>query len=98
MPELEFRPEKGLTVVQKPVAQTPPQQGGKSGGKANYKGPHPRGDFKGRFTTTRDGTEICFKFATGGHDKCKAPCAGNRAHVRQICLQPHPNGECSKRG
>lgn len=26
--ELEFRPEKGLTVVQKPVAQTPPQQGG----------------------------------------------------------------------
>ena len=76
----------------------PQQQGGKGGGKANFKGPHPRSDHKGRYLSTRDCTEVCFKFAAGGHEKCKAPCAVGRAHVCQICLQPHPNAECSKRG
>jgi hypothetical protein len=79
--------------------QPQPQRKAKGKGKQHSgKGPHPRCDHSGRFTTTRDGAEVCFAFAAGGHDKCKGPCSKGRAHVCQFCLQPHPNSECTKRG
>ena len=68
-----------------------PNIGSKGKGKGKDKGrPHPR---KGRFgyETTKDGQQVCFKFATGGPSACPAPCKFNRAHVCQRCLQPHPN-------
>ena len=66
------------------------------GGPVGDKGAHPRKDHKGRFLTTREGTEVCFKFAAGERDACSAPCPHNRAHVCQKCLQPHTNATCSK--
>ena len=49
----------------------------------NGSGPHPRKDPKGRYTTTREGLEVCYKFANGGRDACPEPCAAKRAHVCQ---------------
>ena len=51
---------------------------------------HPRKDRKGRFTSTRDGTQICFKFTSGERDACST------AHVCQKCLQPHRTANCTK--
>ncbi|CAK0840856.1 unnamed protein product, partial [Prorocentrum cordatum] len=57
---------------------------------------HPRKDKQGRYITTREGQEICFKYASGGFDKggCTETCPSKRAHVCQWCLQPHSNGSC----
>ena len=57
---------------------------------------HPKKDHQGRFTTTADGTEICYKFANGDHQACPAPCPRGRAHVCQRCLEPHSNRQCKK--
>ena len=47
-------------------------------------------DSKGRFLKTRDGQEVCFRFAGGTTaDACPTPCPNGRAHVCQKCLQPH---------
>lgn len=70
--------------------------GDAKGGKGGGKGAHPRQDAKGRYMSTRDGTEICFKFANGDRDACPSPCPRARAHVCQICLQPHSNARCTK--
>jgi hypothetical protein len=47
---------------------------------------HPKKDHKGRYVTTTDGRDICFRFNGG---KCKEPCAQKRAHVCQVCLKRH---------
>ncbi len=67
--------------------QQHPQQAKGGGGK----GSHPRKDSGGKFTTTREGKEICFTWATGTADQCPEPCCKGRAHVCQHCLQPHRN-------
>eukprot|EP00971_Amphidinium_carterae_P237670 4718250-Amphidinium_carterae.1 len=40
-----------------------------------------------QFMTTREGIQIA----------CESPCANQRAHVCQCCLQPHKNGDCPNR-
>ena len=75
-----------------PVVLSPGPKG-KGKGKTKDNRPHPRKDANGRYTTTREGTQICFKFANGG--ACTAPCKFSRAHVCQKCLQPHVNGSPS---
>ena len=62
---------------------------GKGKGKTKDTRPHPRKDANGRYITTREGQQVCFKFANGG--ACSAPCKFQRAHVCQKCLQPHVN-------
>ena len=47
--------------------------------------PQRRGKF---FVTTREGTEICFRFHAGRCEGCE------RAHACQLCLGPHPNRQC----
>ena len=64
---------------------------GKGKGKSQKKGKHGN-NLK---TTTREGKEICFLFARSGN--CEDPCPQGRAHVCQICLQPHRNANCSKK-
>jgi hypothetical protein len=59
---------------------------------------HPRKDKDGRFTTTREGKQICFSFANGERGACRDPCGEGRTHVCQHCLQPHSNAACPKRG
>ena len=63
-------------------------KGAGKGGKGND---HPRKNKKGFYITTREGAEICFRFAAGNRDACTTPCAQGRAHVCQKCLQPHRN-------
>ena len=46
--------------------------------------------------TTREGAEICYKYARGERGACEGPCAKGRAHVRQKGLQPHTNAQCTK--
>ena len=65
------------------------------------KGGKAKGDGKnmsksGLFTMTRDRVPICYKWAKEGRAACPDVCPNGRAHVCQICLQPHPNSECSK--
>jgi len=74
-----------------PQQQGQPQQKEHQGGEA-----HPRKDRKGRFTSTRDGTQICFRFTSGERDACPTPCPQGRAHVCQKCLQPHRTAGCTK--
>jgi hypothetical protein len=69
----------------------------RSGGKGAGKGPHPQKDAKHRFITTREGKQICYKFAIGDRGTCKEPCVGGRVHVCQHCLQPHTNSKCTKK-
>jgi hypothetical protein len=57
---------------------------------------HPKKDQKDRYITTREGTEICYRFATGERGACDTPCPKGRAHVCQKCLQPHTNALCPK--
>jgi hypothetical protein len=72
------------------------KSGGKGGGKSDQK--HPKKDGVGRFTTTREGKPICFKFASDEKGTgCKEPCENHRMHVCQYCLQPHANRSCTKR-
>lgn len=58
---------------------------------------HPR-KFGGTFITTREGTEICYKFSKGAADSCPEPCPDGRAHVCQYCLGGHQNATCPKKG
>ena len=86
----------GAIVPWVPPSQTvvlSPGPKGKGKGKTKDQRPHPRKDANGRYTTTREGTQVCFKFANGG--ACPAPCKFSRAHVCQRCLQPHVNGSPS---
>ena len=69
-----------------------PDKQTKGKGKGDGKSKHPRKDKAGFFTTTRDGQEICFRFARGDRGDCSDPCPNKRAHVCQKCLQPHRNG------
>jgi hypothetical protein len=80
-------------------AQPPPAPlGGKDVAKGGGKGDHPRKLRNGDYMTTREGKELCFKFARGGEEKCPSPCAQGRAHACQRCLQPHPTRECKQTG
>ena len=101
--------EKVLAKTKRPRVRTVPSsprvgvgggrnQGGRGAGPAKDGGggAHPRKDHRGRFTTTREGTEICYTFATGERGACEGPCDANRAHVCQHCLQPHANARCAK--
>jgi hypothetical protein len=77
-----------------------PNHAARSGatGRGSAGGDHPRKNFKtGMFSTTREGKEICFKFSDGSRGACKEPCPAKRAHVCQICLQPHANKVCTKK-
>ena len=78
-----------------PTVVLSPGPKGKGKGKTKDKDqrPHPRKDANGRYMTTREGTQICFKFANGA--ACPSPCRFSRAHVCQKCLQPHVNGSPS---
>ena len=71
-------------------------RGKERGGKAKSNQQPPAKDRKGRFTTTREGVEICYKYACGERGTCEAPCPRGRAHVCQKCLQPHTNSHCTK--
>ena len=62
---------------------------GKRGGANSTSGPP--------YSLTREGKQICFKFARGGRGACADVCPANRAHVCQYCLQPHSNSECDSR-
>ena len=55
---------------------------------------HPR-KFGKMFITTREGVEICYRFAKGASGACGEPCADKRAHVCQYCLGAHSNQACS---
>ena len=57
---------------------------------------HPR-KFGQTFITTREGTEICYRFAKGAANACAEPCADKRAHVCQYCLGVHTNQQCPNR-
>ena len=73
---------------------------GKGGGKGG-KRQHPIKNKQGQFVTTRDGAQICFRFATStDRDACSTPRPQGRAHVCQRCLQPHRNNSeaCTARG
>ena len=88
------RPNNPSTVKLIPNQETQNTKGGGKG-QAKGRGPHPRKDRNGKFITNKDGQELCFKFATGGPEKCPAPCAAGRAHQCQKCLQPHHNNSPS---
>ena len=66
-------------------------------GNGKGKGPHPRKTSQG-FVSTREGAQICFRFAKGPEGACPSPCPDGRAHVCQKCLQPHRNNSESCRG
>jgi len=66
---------------------------GKGKGKGQKKGK--QGKDSSLKWETREGKSICFKFAKEG--SCEAPCPQGRAHVCQICLQPHRNSNCPRR-
>jgi hypothetical protein len=69
----------------------------KGGGKGIDTRAHPHKDSKGRFQTTREGKDICYRFAIGDRGVCKEPCEKGRVHVCQHCLQPHANKSCTKK-
>ena len=73
-----------------PIAQvkTETSGGGRQGGQSS-RGPP--------YSSTREGKQICFKFAKGGRGSCSDVCPAGRAHVCQWCLQPHSNAECDSR-
>jgi hypothetical protein len=56
--------------------------------------PKKKGNF---FTTTKDGSEICYRWASGTEGSCEDVCSAGRVHVCQFCLQPHRNEACSQR-
>lgn len=76
----------------------PPGSSGGSGRKGPPKGPRGPGGGGGGppHVVTKDGTQICFKFAKGGRVACSDVCPNGRAHVCQFCLQPHSNSECDQ--
>ena len=68
--------------------------GSNGGGGSDIKqesGNHPKKDKQGRFMTTREGEQICFKFGMG---KCQGVCPRGMKHVCQQCLAPHPLNKC----
>ena len=62
-------------------------------------GGHPRRSSDGKYQTSREGDELCYKFSKGGAEACPSPCPNGRAHLCQLCLQPHRTGSeaCSVR-
>ena len=58
---------------------------------------HPKNDKAGLYITTKEGREICYRFAKGGESACPSPCTAKRVHACQHCLQPHCNAECGGR-
>ena len=48
------------------------------------------------FVTTREGDEICYKFAKGAAGSCSEPCGDGRVHCCQYCLGQHQNASCPK--
>jgi hypothetical protein len=95
------RQRRGRTEPREPRQPAEPREprDGKKGGKGGKtKRKHPHTDKDGRFCTTREGKQICFSFANGERGACREPCAGERMHVCQHCLQPHSNSACPKRG
>ena len=79
----------GSDRMMPPPAPPRREEGGKGAGKALRK------DAQGRYTTDRQGVQICFPFGVG---KCKGVCAQGRSHVCQICLGSHPYTNCPKKG
>ena len=75
------------------VKSAPAAAGAGGGGSASV---HPR-KFGQTFITTREGTEICYRFAKGAANACAEPCAEKRAHVCQYCLGVHTNQQCPNR-
>ena len=73
------------------------KSGGKTGSKAGGKGWSKGASKGGKHSTTREGKQICFAFAIGDRGGCADSCLQNRAHVCEICLQPHRNAACSKK-
>ena len=74
-----------------------PRSASKAGGSGSGNGGnggHPKKDHRGRYTTIKDGTEICYKFAAGEKGACPDPCPKRRAHVCQKCLRDHRNEDC----
>ena len=86
--------EKGEKVAS---SQWRPGGANKDGGASGASGVHPR-KFGKMFITTREGTEICYRFAKGASGACGEPCADKRAHVCQYCLGAHSNQSCSAKG
>ena len=78
-----------------PQVQQRPQHPSK-GSKGDGKG-HPRKGKRGGYTTTRDGSQICFTW-NAAQDGCKSPCPNNRAHVCTKCLQSHRACGCNQGG
>ena len=67
--------------------------GGAGGAGSGKGGGHPRKSGK-EFQTTREGIQICFRYAKGQPGVCAEPCQDSRAHCCQYCLGPHPNVQC----
>ena len=86
----------------KPFLQVNQDQKGNGKGKGKGgKKQHPIKNKQGLFVTTREGAQICFRFATrADRDACLTPCPQGRAHVCQRCLQPHRNNSeaCTAKG
>ena len=97
-PAVEDTPsEPSVPPPPRPHSQQPPRKKGRGQQqqpKKSPKGPgvHPKKDKQGRYITTREGTEICFRWSQGGEGSCSSPCQHGRAHVCQRCLQPHRTG------
>ena len=68
------------------------QGGGAGGDKSASKAKQHPTKRCGRFITTREGTEICFKFQK---NTCETTCPAGRAHVCQLCLGGHPGAHCA---
>jgi hypothetical protein len=79
------RAEKAARYAAAATGQDPPDAGGA----------HPRKQADGRFSTTREGKEVCYTFQKG-REACPEPCPNGRAHVCQLCLMPHRTSECPK--
>jgi hypothetical protein len=79
--------------AKKPAANAPAAKGK---GKGKSKDDHPRKGKDGSYTTTRDGSQICFAWndAMAG---CAKSCPNNRAHVCRKCLQPHRFIDCPRK-
>jgi hypothetical protein len=84
--------------VEGPAAGDKKKNRGKGKGGKGETTKHPHKDSRGRFISSREGKQICFSFANGERGACKEPCKDGRAHICQICLQPHSNQACNKRG
>ena len=62
-------------------------------------GEHPKKAKNGKFFTTEEGTDICFKFAASACGAGAELCPNRRSHMCQQCLKPRRNSSpsCAKR-